>query len=169
MRKITVSVLLDHKPVSIFRKWLVKRKIRKDIAYASSKFSKEFLIQFSIIEFVDWGACIDSEVLDRDNAMRQIIAKRSGCSGDIILAFTDKSIFNVKNLQVCVGAAASNGGCVVIKLRRHSRFVLIHELGHLFGAEHTDEISVMDKYDPGTPDFDEENKQIIFSNRNRKF
>lgn len=46
--------------------------------------------------------------------------------------------------------------------------VLIHELGHLFGAEHTEENSVMNV--PATTNqFDEKNRKIVINNKWRKF
>ena len=46
--------------------------------------------------------------------------------------------------------------------------VFLHEMGHIFGAEHTDEDSIMNDNKIGKS-FDAQNRSIILRNRNRTF
>jgi len=60
-----------------------------------------------------------------------------------------------------ITAPFKNSGCL--------NYLIGHELGHLFGAKHTEKISIMQNhwYPPLT--FDSENKKIILKNKFKKF
>lgn len=147
------------------------------ISFVSGIFEKEFNVAFEITRFEPWGFPSGKTEVNLQEALSDvaIIANnQSKSDNEIFLGFSLKFLFlrvcdKVGEEIVCVkeeknGYAYVFGNAAVIRLNYDSKYVALHEIGHLFGATHTDENSVMNKQINTSTEFDEKNKEIIKKN-----
>lgn len=173
-REITVLILVDQELYAEKEKIEVEADILNLIWEASKKFEKEFSITFKVVNFEPWLTTIEKE-LDIQAAYL-LLQKATHNSADIVLAFTHKDVFvkmqdlNGREVRVHSGGyAIICGRKAIIGLKGTPRLHLLHELGHLFCAKHTQELSVMNGEVMETEDFDEKNSAVIRENRNKNF
>lgn len=96
--------------------------------------------------------------------LKSLIEKvTKGEENTIVLGFTGKIIF--PEHYAVLGSASEKDGYALIGISESPSYMILHELGHLFGAKHTKDestVSVMKQYCIGlTYKFDEKNKEII--------
>ena len=145
---------------------------------ANHLFKKEFNIKFEIVELSigPWRAPSDN--FDGNAALARIaqIPRKS----DIVVVFTTKNFFGdgvveidgeeVVTKKQCGGLAVLGGNHTIVHLEEKSELILVHELGHIFGADHSSfNRSVMNEEFIGFSSFDKKSKEVIRANRNRSF
>lgn len=89
-----------------------------------------------------------------------------GEENEIVLGFTGKIIFP-EHPGAPLGLSSKEDGYALIGISESPSYVILHELGHLFGAEHTKDestVSVMNQKICPTYEFDKENKKIVRAN-----
>lgn len=152
-----------------------KPDFEKRLAYASRIFESEFKIKFRITHFVQWAP--SDEAADMVGLLEEVRSQVPLGDADIVIGLTHYQLPpetpNLKDLHT-LGQARPFTGHLVIRYpanklyRVQEETVLVHELGHVFGAVHTDDPKsimspVVDRQLPVR--FDEENKKIINATR----
>lgn len=141
------------------------------------KFKKEFGIKLMIRNVKIWIPA--SNNFDADKELVRLMG--AGHSSDLVIAFTTKSFFRNEAVDIDGEAVATErrlsglansvpGNYAIVNLEEKSNLLLIHELGHLLGADHSREPdSVMNETGISFLEFDQKNKEAILANRNREF
>jgi hypothetical protein len=186
-RVVRVKALAD--PAMRQRNSAWEKEVRGLVEAASDYYEREFNIQFITQSAAPWPA--QERIPSTADLLVRLkrdfpVQKRDG-DYDLIIAFTGEPV----SRYVGAGRARVDriGSCreglgfyVVVPVRQVFRYggpsaeleydtvALIHELGHIFGAEHVADIqSIMnEKFDYRT-EFDLKNRNVILQNRNCPF
>jgi len=184
---VRVKALAD--PAMRQRNSAWEKEVRGLVEAASDYYEREFNIQFITQSAAPWPA--QERIPSTADLLVRLkrdfpVQKRDG-DYDLIIAFTGEPV----SRYVGAGRARVDriGSCreglgfyVVVPVRQVFRYggpsaeleydtvALIHELGHIFGAEHVADIhSIMnEKFDYRT-EFDLKNRNVILQNRNCPF
>lgn len=159
------------------KNWQVKFTER--LAYASKIFETEFGIKFRITQV--WGWNVTQEKQDSDFLLADLMSRFPLYQVDCVIGLSrlthTPTVENVRDLDT-LGRTQPFSGYLVVRYPANTLFriqeetVLVHELGHLFGAVHTKQIStimspIVEKQIPSV--FDSENRQIIRLTRDMDF
>jgi len=170
-RKIRVEIVAS----AAFRSqpnW--RSEFEQRLAYASRIFESEFKVKFVPVKWREWP--VVNEKVSLRALLEDLQSRFPLEKADIVIGLTSVkgvSLADVKDPDT-VGQAKILSGYLVLRYpispmyRIQEQTVLTHELGHLFGAVHTDEPStvmfpIIDKQVPVR--FDTENHDIIMATR----
>jgi tetratricopeptide (TPR) repeat protein len=172
--KVGVAVFLSFKTIP---NW--KYEFERRLAYASKIFETEFKLRLQPAVYWNWRPC--DEKRETHYLLEEL---RSGFplrGIDMVMGLTRLSDIpdpsQVKDLHV-IGQARPFSGYLVLRYPHHRLFriqqetVLVHELGHMFGAVHTGNRNsimspVVERQIPSS--FDEENREIVKLTRQMDF
>lgn len=171
------------------------QKIVKELVRATSlQFSQQFRIKFEIKEIEDRETFLGIEKLAEDNATKHNEQDQSFCRIFMGIQKEDKERTQLLNQLVqginpsdcdiifcftgkhCKFSARVNnipGRFVLLSLKGENKFskvrILVHEIGHLFGANHTDideaeSVMFWGTYKKSLK-FDKKNREIILKNK----
>ncbi len=172
--KVGVAVAPSFKSI---KGW--KQKFKKRLAYASQIFEREFNVKLIPSAFMDW-----TPKNERTNTRVLLDELRENYplhGADIVIGLARlpemPDMTEINDLHV-LGRAIPFSGYVMIRYPNDPLFkiqeetVLVHEIGHLFGAVHTDQrdtvmAPVVSKHIPTS--FDESNREIIRLTKNVNF
>ncbi|MBI3313989.1 MAG: tetratricopeptide repeat protein [Candidatus Omnitrophica bacterium] len=159
------------------REW--KSKFERRLAYASQIFQAEFKIRFRVGYYWDWMVTDDKQ--DSDYLLADLMNRFPLHNADCVIGLSQLTqaphIENMKDLDV-LGRTQPFSGYVVVRYpanklyRIQEETVLVHELGHLFGAVHTPEpTTIMSPavFKQVPTAFDKGNRQIISLTRSMNF
>ena len=156
-----------------------KSEFERRLAYASRIFESEFKIKFTVVGYVHWEP--SDEKAEMETLLEELRNTVPRNDADLVIGLThvkkDPNIIITKDLHT-IGQARPFSGHLVIRYPMDKLYkvqeetVMVHELGHLFGAVHTDDPSsimspVVDRQLPVK--FDQENFQIISQTRALNF
>lgn len=164
------------------------KEVEDIINFVSRVFERKFQIKLKIVSINPWEFLPNSHELPA--TYTDVIAKLENPAYDLVLIFTGRKLFTCKpddsdyskeewseltspcpygeTKETLMGSAAQNGTNAIIVLSPESPYIALHEIGHLFGAEHTREFSIMrPQLSPVTEHFDDKNKEKILKNRRR--
>ena len=156
-----------------------KRTFERRLKYAARIFKREFKLNMRVTKYWDWR--ISGEKQDIRTLADLLMNEFPLGSNDIIIGLTvfpdADELVDVRDLEK-IGLARPFSGYLVLRYPLTDLFkvqqetVLIHELGHLFGAVHTNEqntiMAPVVKYHIPTA-FDSENREIISMTRGIDF
>ena len=174
IRVVTVTALIDgaDEPSKV-------SKYFRDTFYTVSKiFRQEFNIELKLVGFNTGTWFPSDENFDGDAELRRLFDFRT--TSDLVVAFTTKKFFSNGELEIdgektsariqSGGLAFILGNYAIVRLQEKSELIFLHELGHIFGADHSPDLnSVMNIVAVSIAAFDKKSKEIILANRNRKF
>lgn len=175
-RIVTVTVLVDGTDNVVTTMLFLH-----DVFFGVSKvFQKEFGVKFKIVEFNAGLWHSPSNDFDGNEELVRIAELAFSKESDIVVAFTTKNFYGdcfveidgdlISTKKQFGGLAVLGGRHSIVHLEERSELVLIHELGHLFGATHSLEPnSIMNADEIKTLLFDSKTKEVINANRNRNF
>lgn len=179
-RKVKVIALIDKDLLETNPG--VTKEVSDTINFVSEIFKKEFNVVFEVTRFEPWSFPSAKTEVNINEALSDvaIIANNQSQSDDeIFIGFSLKFLFlrtcdQIDGKTVCSkekkdGYAYILGNAAVIGLDYNSKYIALHEIGHLFGATHTDEKSIMNKEIDTSIEFDEKNKEIIKKNKEISF
>ncbi len=163
----------------------VNIRIRKIVADASRVYKKEFGIVFVIEAIRPWDFPVGRAEINADNAIHEVATIADTESADVTIGIIKKRMFKCnpvkKGEETVTGRGCDKGerknglagyafilGNAAIIVFDEDAGVFTHEMGHIFGAEHTSGDSIMNDGKIG-PSFDASNRNIILRNRNRTF
>ena len=171
-RKIALAVMIDYKLFANGKKYSTLLSVLRVIEAASLYFSVNFGIIFVVSKFFIWKLSPEVSTLHSDWSLQsfQQNATRSQ-KYNILLGFTDRKLFSIEKANKIDGGALLLGNTAIVRLldSKPTLQILLHELGHIFGAIHVNTHSVMRSNSPESMEFDEVNKRRILANRNRCF
>jgi Metallo-peptidase family M12 len=186
-RVVRVKALAD--PAMRERNPQWEKEVRALVEAASDYFEREFDIRLITQSADAWPGqerlTSTSELLLK--AKRDFPVERKNADHDLIIAFTGESI----SRYISAGRPRVDriGNCrdglsnyAVVPVRDIFRYrgpsaeltydtaALIHEIGHVFGAEHvSDTLSIMNEQFDYRTEFDMKNRNIVLKNRNCPF
>lgn len=157
------------------REW--KQKFEKHLAYASQIFSRETGLSFRPVAYMDW---IPSQESDMGTLFEDLKGKFPLNNVDLILGLSGSrpSQISSPNDPEIIGRTRPFSGYLVLRRPPEGLFnvqeetVLVHELGHLFGAIHVEGKNsvmspVIDRQIPMS--FDSVNRDLISAARSIDF
>jgi hypothetical protein len=186
-RVVRVKALAD--PAMRARNPQWEKELRGLVEAASDYYEREFDIRLITQSAGAWPErariASTSELLLK---LKRELPSEAGPSGyDLVIAFTGESV----SRYIAAGRPRVDriGNCrdglsnyAVVPVREIFRYrgpaaeitydtaALIHELGHVFGAEHvTDTLSIMNEQFDYRSEFDMKNREVILQNRNCAF
>ena len=180
-RTVRVKILADPKLQEENFYWV--EGVRGMLEAASDYFEQEFGIRLVILKIAPWpeGKGISSTALLLSRLKTQFPLKDPEGSYDLIIALTGEwvnvyraraRVDRIGNCQEGLGNYIVNSVSEPLSHRGANGeptfdFVaLIHELGHIFGAEHVQDIgSIMHEDFDFRTEFDQKNRQIILKNK----
>jgi tetratricopeptide (TPR) repeat protein len=163
IRVVNLKVVADEE-FSKDENW--RLEIKRHVANASRVFEQNFGIGFEIGTIESWSSDnSENSIIDLLNNLRKRIALDEY---DAVLGFTDQF-----RMEYGLGGVASYLKGYVLVRRMKSPVIMdrmiMHELGHLFGAIDLDQSgSIMSRRNQG-PVFDAFSREIIRLNKNRNF
>jgi hypothetical protein len=186
-RVVRIKALAD--PAMRQRNPQWEKEVRDLVEAASDYYEREFDIRLLTASAVAWPAQervpSTADLLVR--LKRDFPQARKQPDHDLIIAFTAESV----SRYIAAGRPRVDriGNCrdglsyyAVVPIREVFRYrgpaaditydtaALIHELGHVFGAEHvTDTLSIMNEQFDYRTEFDMKNRNVIFKNRHCPF
>lgn len=155
-----------------------KEKFKQRLAYASKIFEREAKIKLEPALFWDWQV---SEDLNTHELLSELQTNFPLHGADIVIGLTRLSdlpdLSKIGDLDV-LGRARPFSGYLLLRYPNNPLFkvqeetVLVHELGHLFGAIHTEDPSsimapIVENQIPTS--FDNTNREIISLTKNMNF
>jgi hypothetical protein len=186
-RVVRVKVLAD--PAVRERNAAWEKEVRGLVEAASDYYEREFSIRFVTQSAVPWPA--QEKIASTANLLTKLKTDfplaRKAADHDLIIVFTAESVSRyfaagrprVDRIGNCPEGL---GYYAVIPVREVFRYggpsaeltydtvALIHELGHIFGAEHINDVqSIMNETFDYRTEFDTKNRNIILRNRNCPF
>ena len=177
-REVSIAVLVDYRDDTFENELAIMRAFCE----ASRVFEKNFGIKFAVKSIQSRTVSSNpQEVLDGDAVIGDM--KSWEKNADVSVAFTRNNFF-MKETEISEdgyetvvktqksGIAELLGNRSIIKIDSFISTTLVHELGHIFGADHVNEPrSVMSSagFTPGQTNFDAKSKKVILANRDRKF
>ena len=172
IREVSVSVLFDTSDLR------AETEALRAVRNASNIFEREFEIRLVVQRKIDWRPTHVSRAgVNRKPEFARIEHMRR--ETDLVIAFTRLSLYD-RHFGIFyprlarVGGFGSPSGNILMVLDEKAGPTLAHELGHVFGSEHSkDKHSLMftrvrkSKVFPNA--FDSKNRDIILANRGRTF
>jgi len=161
-RVITVKIAAEE---ALWIKPAWKKDIKKLISISSETFKDKFGIEFRIVAWESWTP--GKNLYSLQAVLEDLKRKVSPGEADIVVGMVAPSYAN----DPPAGFADYFHGCMLLKLVNPWILapIVLHELGHIFGAVDLDETSsVMDPRNPGL-EFDRFSARIITLNRDRSF
>ena len=161
-RVITIKIAADE-ALGIRPAW--KKDIKKLISISSETFKDKFGIEFRIIAWESWIP--GKNLYSLQAALEELKRKVSPGEADIVVGVVPPSYPS----DPPAGIADYFHGCVLLRLVNPWVLapIVLHELGHIFGAVDLDETgSVMDPRNPGL-EFDRFSARVVALNRDRSF
>jgi len=182
LRLVRVKVLADPALREEYPRW---RETLKGLFEATSDYLEdEFGIRLIVRSVIPW------QLAERSNSTRVLLSqlketfplKQEAGGVDMIIGFTGSKvdIYGVGKARVDrIGNCRDGLGNYIISsvsgpfqyLEKESQFewdvlALIHEMGHIFGAEHNDDLkSIMNRDFAYRTEFDQRNREVIIKNR----
>jgi hypothetical protein len=166
-----------------------ENEVRGLVEAASDYYEREFDIRLITTSAAPWPGQerirSTSELLLR--AKRDFPLERKPADYDLLIAFTGESVSRyiaagrprVDRIGNCLDGLSNYAVVPVREIFRsrgpsadisYDTVALIHELGHVFGAEHVpDTLSIMNEQFDYRTEFDMKNRSIILKNRNCPF
>ncbi len=157
--------------------------VRGMVEAASDYFEQEFGIRLVILKIAPWpeGKGISSTALSLSRLKAQVPLKDPEGSYDLIITLTGEwvNVYRARARVDRIGNCQEGLGNYIVSsvsdpLSYHGGdreptydvVALIHELGHIFGAEHVlDTDSIMHEDFDFRTEFDQKNRQIILKNK----
>ncbi|MFY9462015.1 MAG: M12 family metallo-peptidase [Candidatus Sungiibacteriota bacterium] len=195
-RKVSLTILIDRelleKPGAAsaqakIEAAQVEAYIRKIVAHGSEVYGREFGITFVIEAMKPWDFPVGQAEINGGNALDDAVSIADEESTDVTIGVVKKPLFicrAAKESDKPIGANSCKNGeragpfagyayipgeaAVIAIFPGQGEGVFIHEMGHIFGAEHTNEDSIMND-NKISKSFDAKNRDIILRNRNRTF
>jgi len=171
-RVVTIEVLIDHGD-DVVR---AHQAISSAVLDVSGVFRREFNIEFKVVVVGSWRPA--SQHFDGNEAF-SFLENAGHNRSDIVVAFTSRSFFadvpeetdsRITVKRTSGGLAKLGGNHAIVRLYDRANVILIHEIAHLFMAQHSDDPgSVMYGDAIAATAFDEDSKEAVFQNRDRKF
>lgn len=177
MRELRVGIAVSP-TVEADPEW--KGKFTRELAYASKIFENEFKLKFKPAIFWNWTP--RDEARDMNYLMEDLKSNFPLDQVDLVIGVStltpSDAQAGLKDIHV-IGRTHVFGGYLVLRHPRRTPLlhvqeetVLVHELGHLFGAAHTEDRNsvmspVVERQIPSA--FDPENREIIKMTRNFDF
>lgn len=176
MREIKIGVAVDPGFKEI-RGW--EEKFKQRLAYASQIFQREFKIKLVAAAFWDWSA--KSQQKGLHYLLDELMQTQPLHGVDLVIGLTRMpampDMAQIQDLDV-LGLARPFSGYLVIRYPNNPLFrvqeetVLAHELGHVFGAIHTEDpgsimAPIVEKQIPDH--FDNINRDVVLLTRNMNF
>lgn len=184
IRVVSISVLVDRDSI-IKAPGESTASVIGAIKDSSKFFKKEFGIVFQIIRVDFWKFSAFKTEFDRKIAMDNLKNESNSNGSDLTLAFTTKEVFDpieeisdgivVTGKQQFDGFADRLSGTAIIRLffsfegNKRTKQITLHELGHLFGAEHSWDVKSVMNQRGGSERFDEISAKTIKENRQKRF
>lgn len=170
-RRVNLGVFVDTELLKDGSKWKILNLALQTIKSASKHFENNFNISFTASKFFAWKLPSDISVFDSDLILCNLnnLTRRKSHNFDILLGVTERKLFSFHGRSRADGEAIQYGRTAIIRLNEYATCCLLHELGHIFGADHTSSYSIMNYNSIDAMRFDEYNKKIILANRNRRF
>ncbi|MBI3306427.1 MAG: tetratricopeptide repeat protein, partial [Candidatus Omnitrophica bacterium] len=175
-RELVVGVAVTPN-FKVDREW--KSKFERRLAYASQIFQSEFGIRFRVAYYWDW--IVSEEKQDSDYLLADLMGRFPLHNADCVIGLSRLThpgeVGNMNDLDV-LGRTQPFSGYLVVRYPENKLYriqeetVLVHELGHLFGAVHVAEpATIMSPavYKQIPTSFDSGNRQIISLTRNMNF
>lgn len=180
-RVVRVKVLADPKLRERSNNW--REEVRGLLEAASDYFEREFGVRFVSRNISAWPEKerIDSTAVLLARLESQVPLKDKDGSYDLVVAFTAElvNIYDAKARVDRIGNCQQGLGNYLVSsvsspFRHHGPneeldidvVALIHELGHIFGAEHTqDTRSIMHKNFDYRTEFDKKSRETILKNK----
>jgi hypothetical protein len=181
-RIVKVKILADPRIRAANLRW--RNDLKEKFTAAADFFEREFNILFVAGEIQAWP--LEEPVTSTAELMKylkkQVPLSDKGVSYDIVIAFTalpgrisagHARVDEIGDCQAGLGNYLAISAIEPLRIREPGSaydnwdvLTLIHELGHLFGAEHVnDRSSIMAvNFNPQT-DFDRRNREIILQNK----
>ena len=185
LRTIRVKALADPSFRARNPRW--EEEVRGRVEAASDYFEREFAIRFVTQSVTPWPA---QERIRSTPAMiaklKTDFSKKDGAY-DLVIAFTAEGLsrYTVEGRPRAdrIGDCRSGLGSYVVTSAKNvfrytgaqsvpddDTLMLVHELGHVFGAEHVqDSRSIMNEDFDYRAEFDMKNRDVILKNRNCPF
>ena len=158
--KVTIRQLIDEDVKKVYqRNWV--NKIEGVNKFVHDYYASQFGICLDIVDIEQWNPA-ESDMA----ALAVDVRFREPKGIHVLLALTGK-----QSDDDIPGSGFLNGNHAVSRMTKNEKgYVLIHELGHLFGATDIENPnSVMHfEYSPSL-DWDEQNKQTVLKNKNRSW
>jgi tetratricopeptide (TPR) repeat protein len=161
-RLVTIKIAAEE-ALGIRPAW--RKDIKKLISISSETFKDKFGVEFRIIAWESWTP--GKNLYSLQAVLEDLKRKVSPGEADIVVGVVAPSYAN----DPPAGIADYFQGCVLLKLVNSWALapIVLHELGHIFGAVDLDETgSVMNPHNPGL-EFDRFSARIITLNRDRSF
>lgn len=175
-RVVTMSMLIDGTNDIVSATESADRAFYRALAV----FEKKFNIRLKMVErrIGFWFAPSDN--FDANKELVRLVGMDLRHKSDIVIAFTTKKFFGDDAIEVdgetvfvkrqIGGIASLSGSVAIVTLEENTHTLLLHEIGHLFGVDHSfDPNSVMNGERIVSSTFDEKSKEVILANRNRQF
>jgi hypothetical protein len=180
-RTVRVRILADPKLREENSNWL--DGVRETVKAASDYFDQEFGIRLVIVNISPWPQedRIDSTARLLRRLKEQVPLKGPDGSYDLIIALTGEwvNVYHARARVDRIGNCQEGLGNYIVSsvsepLRYQGRIAeptydvvaLIHELGHIFGAEHVQDIgSIMNEDFDFRTEFDDNNRETILKNK----
>lgn len=152
-----------------------KSDFERRLTYASRIFESEFKIKFRIVRYSKWTP--NDETAEMTTLLEELRSDAPLVDSDIMIGLTHFAVApdqpNMRDLHT-LGQARPFTGHLVIRYPANKLYkvqedtVLVHELGHVFGAVHTQDPNsimspIVDRQLPSR--FDSHNRQIILETR----
>jgi len=186
IRTITITAAVDRELLQTLGSEKIKKQLKNDIAFVSSVFKEEFRISFLLEKIEPWDYPCNRREINGGEAFADLENIRKKSASDILLGFSDKETFLCTEIddkqepskdcpenmykKPVRGMGHFLGNSAFLILNYRTQYTALHEICHIFGAEHvSDPHSIMFVYTLDTKKIDEKNKSIIKNNRMRKF
>lgn len=174
-RNIAVTVFADSELLEKNAEQ-TEREIKEIIEFVANIFKKEFGAILVLRAIKPWEFPRGETEINASRALVDIQQKPEYKDSDIILGFTKKNLYRMRtvtNDDTLVQQKEYVGGLAFIADKvaviQNDELIALHEVGHIFGANHSkDASSVMYQY-PQSKNFDNENKIIIQKNIKERF
>ncbi len=193
LRPVKITVLVDRDPWEQDEE-SVKQEIEEIIHFIGKIFEKEFGLTFALDSIKPWNFPSENGEVNTDIATSNIQQTIDYEKSNILLGFTNKKLYNCINLNqeemllqlsLLLNGMRDKIRCVTEKrhyangiaetpgkvaLTEFNKFIALHEVAHLFGAEHFyDDESIMNPVVGENKTFDVANKEIIKKRIREKF
>ncbi len=132
IREFKVRVMADSRYRRICSSW--KKRTQQIVSAASKRYESEFGIRLSVIDHDEWQ--LNSLLMDADERTEELLKVEAG-DADLVIGFLGlpRSLARRAGEAMCFGQHVLVSDDLRLDYNR-SVTILIHELGHVFGAFH---------------------------------
>ena len=129
--------------------------VRNALSFSGVELEKNFKIALKIKFFDAWNFPAGKENLDAETAYDNVRQISKTKNADIVIAYTSKPIYEMIFTEIdgeyapfpslCYGSTIVLGNSALVGINEHINLATLHEIYHIFGAEHVvdPEISIM--------------------------